>query len=450
MDIDTNTWDRIRGILEADDTDALDGYLSSLTGSEVMRAFFRLDDEEQRKVLMSLSPAAAAEIIDDVPESFAADLLEALPSEEAAQIIQELPSDEQADVLAEVDDDEMDAILEAMEPGSAADARELLSFAPNSAGGLMIREFLAFPAKVTVREALSEITNMDVDASRYVFQHVFVTTRAKRLLGTVPFRRLISAGRDLRLRDIMQTPMIVNVEADLDLLDRCFEETAIDGIPVASDRGHLLGVVRRQDVELALSDKAADDHLKSQGIVAGEELRSLPVRERSKRRLSWLSINIILNIMAASVIALFEDTLTAVIALAVFLPIVSDMSGCSGNQAVAVSMRELTLGIVNSRDVLRVWWQEVKVGLINGIALGLMLGAAAWLWKGNLALSMVVMIALSTNTLIAVSIGGTVPLLLKRFNVDPAVASGPILTTITDICGFTLVLVFATIALPWL
>ena len=145
-----------------------------------------------------------------------------------------------------------------------------------------------------------------------------------------------------------------------------------------------------------------------------------------------------------------EDTLTAVIALAVFLPIVSDMSGCSGNQAVAVSMRELTLGIVDARDVVRVWWQEVKVGLFNGAALGVLLGVAAFAWKGSPVLGAVVGVALAINTLVAVSLGGTVPLLLQRLGADPAAASGPVLTTITDMCGFFFVLAFATAALPWL
>ena len=166
--------------------------------------------------------------------------------------------------------------------------------------------------------------------------------------------------------------------------------------------------------------------------------------------MAWLTLNIVLNMVAASVIASFESTLSAVIALAVFLPIVSDMSGCSGNQAVAVTMRELTLGVIKPIDALRVWRQEASVGLINGVVLGLLLGGAAWAWKGNVYLGVVVAAALSANTLLAVSIGGTVPLLLKRFGIDPAVASGPVLTTVTDMCGFFLVLSLATAMLPLL
>jgi magnesium transporter len=169
---------------------------------------------------------------------------------------------------------------------------------------------------------------------------------------------------------------------------------------------------------------------------------------RSSRRLAWLSTNIVLNVIAASVIALYQETLAAVIALAVFLPIISDMSGCSGNQAVAVSMRELALGLLRPSEFWRVWRKEAAVGLINGLALGLLIGAVAWAWKGNPFLGLVVGGAMTLNTLVAVSIGGTVPLILRRLGVDPALASGPILTTVTDMCGFFLLLSIAAALLP--
>ena len=170
----------------------------------------------------------------------------------------------------------------------------------------------------------------------------------------------------------------------------------------------------------------------------------MPLWLRARRRLAWLSANIVLNIVAASVIAFHQETLEAVIALAVFLPIISDMSGCSGNQAVAVSMRELTMGITRAQDALRVLWKESLIGVVNGVALGVLIGSVAFLWKGNVYLSMVVGVALAANTLIAVCIGGTVPLVLNAFKADPALASGPILTTITDMCGFLIVLTLAS------
>ncbi|MFT5090925.1 MAG: magnesium transporter [Planctomycetota bacterium] len=210
----------------------------------------------------------------------------------------------------------------------------------------------------------------------------------------------------------------------------------------------MVGIVQRAAVEKATGDQANKTYLESSGIVGGEELRSMKLWTRASRRLSWLSINILLNIAAASVIAFYQDTLAAVIALAVFLPIISDMSGCSGNQAVAVSIRELTLGLVKPREIFRVVVKEAGVGIFNGVILGCLIGCVAWIWQGNVYLGLVVGGALAANTLLAVLIGGLVPLVLRGFKMDPALASGPILTTVTDMFGFFLVLSLASALLP--
>jgi len=243
--------------------------------------------------------------------------------------------------------------------------------------------------------------------------------------------------------------LTVGVTTTLDELQDLFDEHNFLGLPVVEADGCLVGVVSRSAVDAAALERSESESLKRQGVV-GDELRSMPVWIRSRRRLAWLSANIVLNIIAASVISAYEETLTAVIAIAVFLPMVSDMSGCSGNQAVGVTMRELSLGIVQPKDALRVWLKEVSVGVINGIALGILIGMVAWAWKGNPYLGLVIGIALALNTVLAVSIGGVVPLLLKRFKQDPAAASGPLLTTITDMAGFFLVLSLATLMMPLL
>ena len=242
----------------------------------------------------------------------------------------------------------------------------------------------------------------------------------------------------------MVTPLTVSVDTSLSELEDLFEMHPFLGLPVVEADGRLVGVVSRTAVSDAAREHLESDAMKLQGVV-GDELRSMPIFLRSRRRLAWLSTNIFLNILAATVIASYEETLAAVIAIAFFLPMVSDMSGCSGNQAVAVTMRELSLGLVRPIDVFRVWLKEVSVGVINGIVLGILIGIVAWLWMDNVALGFVIGIALAINTVIAVSIGGVVPLIVKRMGQDPAAASGPLLTTITDIAGFFLVLSIATV-----
>jgi magnesium transporter len=223
-----------------------------------------------------------------------------------------------------------------------------------------------------------------------------------------------------------------------------FQQKKFFGFPVVDEAGRLLGVLPRDAVRRETAEEQADMFLQASGIVNGEEIRSMPLLERCFKRLAWLGPNIGLNLVAASVIAANEATLREVIALAVFLPIVSDMSGCSGNQAVAVSIRELTLGILRPKDYWRVVLKEGAVGVINGFVLGCVLGTIATLWKGNITLGLVVASALMLNTILSVLLGGMVPLFLKRMKVDPALASGPILTTCTDMCGFFLVLSLAS------
>jgi magnesium transporter len=247
---------------------------------------------------------------------------------------------------------------------------------------------------------------------------------------------------------MIRSPISVRAELPVEELKEVFDEHHLFGVPVVDAAQRLLGVVLPSAVEEQLSKRAVRQVLGISGIIGGEELRTLPLAVRSGRRLSWLSINIVLNLIAASVIAVYQDTIAAVITLAVFLPIISDMSGCSGNQAVAVSMRELTLGLVKPRELARVLAKESSVGVLNGVALGVLLGGVAFLWQGNPWLGLVVGGALAMNTVLSVSLGGVLPLVLRRVGLDPALVSGPVLTTVTDMCGFFLLLSFATTVLP--
>jgi len=445
---DSRPWERIAELTEVGDREALESAVAELPQGEAARVVSRLPAEDQTQLLKLLDPELAADLIEQIPEVQAAALIEQLPPEEAAPILHEMPSDEQADLIGALPEPEAQALLAEMEPEEASDARRLASYLPDVAGGLMVTEYLCYPTSSQVADVLGDMREHSHLYSKYDVQYAYVVSNG-RPTGVLNLRDLLLApGRQAVAELMIRNPLTVADDAPLDELADFFDSHAFFGVPVVDRSGKLAGVVRRQDVEEALAARSGADYLKSQGIVGGEELRTMPLLTRSRRRLSWLSINVLLNVVAASVIALYQETLQSVIALAVFLPIISDMSGCSGNQAVAVSMRELTLGVIKPVDALRVWSKEVSVGLLNGLALGLLIAAAALAWKGSVYLGMVVGAALALNTLVAVSIGGTVPLLLRRMGVDPALASGPVLTTVTDMCGFFLLLSFATAMLP--
>ena len=438
-------WERLRELVEADDSAGLEGYLDSLAPSEAIHAVLRLDPEIQDRVLMGLSPAEAADLLEEIPDEHAADLIERLEPSDAASIVTEMVSDEQADLLSDLDAADAAAILEEMEPADAAEARQLASYADDVAGGLMITEILRFDETARVGDVVDDLRARSDELNDYFTRYAYVVSATGRLVGVVAVRELLLQPPRGPIADVSTPAVFVAASTPLDDLRSLFAKQEFVAAPVVDRRGRLLGAVLLDDVREALAERTDQERLRMQGIVGGDEIRTLPLLVRARRRLSWLSVNVVLNIVAASVIALYLDTLSAVIALAVFLPIISDMSGCSGNQAVAVSMRELALGIVKPTEVFRVWIKEVSIGAMNGAALGCLLGGVAWAWKGNPYLGLVVGGALAVNTVVSVSIGGTVPLILKRFRIDPAIASGPILTTVTDLCGFFFVLSFASL-----
>ncbi len=438
----------IAELIKEGNTDALIQQIEMLSSKEVVHLIGHLNIEEQMKLLTILPPEEAAEVMEDIPEAQAVDIFEELDAKDAAAILNEMESNEQADIIMEFDQKEAQAILAEMAPEEAAHVRMLIEYDSDIAGGLMRTEYFSFDENQTVAEITEDLRAYSERYKYYRLKYIFVTRSTGQLQGVLQMQDLLLAKPTTYLSEIILPEVLfVKDTATLDELIDFFDTYDFLGVPVVDKEHHLVGVILRGDILEAETERVTQEHLESQGIVGGDELRTMPVLIRAKRRLSWLSVNILLNLIAASVIAYHQDVLQSVIALAVFLPIISDMSGCSGNQAVAVSMRELSLGVVNPGEVLRVWWQEVSVGLINGLVLGLLIGIVAWVWKANIFFGLVVGGALCVNTLVAVSLGGTIPLLLKGMKVDPALASGPILTTVTDMVGFFLTLTFASLLL---
>jgi magnesium transporter len=442
-------WLALRSALEIEDKEQLAGIFEELTLSEGLRALLQLETDERARVLTLIPPQLAAELIEEAPNLQAVELVEGLDAKDAAEIVEELDSDIQADLVGELDEEDAEAILAEMAPEDAAEVKRLVEYDDDTAGGLMVGETFSFSHNDTVGSVLLRFTQADEDFERYRGQHPYIVDDEDRLIGVVSLRSLLTARRTMPLTEIMVEPLSVTTDTKLDALEDLLDEHPFLGLPVVDAEGKLVGGVSRSAVADATFERVESESLKRQGVIS-DELRSMPLLLRSRRRLAWLSTNIVLNVIAASVISLYEETIAAVIAIAVFLPMVSDMSGCSGNQAVAVTLRELTLGLVRPVDALRVWAKEATVGLLNGAVLGVLIALVAWLWKGNPFLGLVIGLALAINTIISVSIGGVVPLILKRLNQDPAVASGPLLTTIADVAGFFLVLSLATVMMPLL
>lgn len=421
--------------------------LDSLDARDTARSFSELSAEEQATLLERIQPDDAVELIEDLPEVTAFEAVAAMPPGSAAEIVHRLPSDDQADLISAMDTASAAAILGELADDEADRIAELAAYPDETAGGLMATEVVALRDIATVgttlrrlRAGASRLRDLDV-------QYAYVVAKARRLVGVLRLRDLLVADESARLADIMiPNPLSIQADTELEGLIAFFDDHQFIGVPVIDSTERLLGTVSRRSVAAAAEARAASDYRRSMGVVA-EELRSMPMLRRSRMRLAWLSVNIVLNVIAASVIAAYKDTLSSVIALAVFLPMISDMSGCSGNQSVAVTMRELSLGLLRPNEWLRVWAKEAGVGLVNGMALGAVLGLVAAIYAGNPWMGVVVGGALAVNTLVAVLLGGVIPMALRKARVDPALASSPILTTVTDMCGFFAALSLATLLL---
>jgi magnesium transporter len=437
-------------LIDAGDVEAIRERLESMPPEDVGYAVSHVDSEGLVRLLQLLStehPDLAASLMERLVDVQAADLISIMPPAAAAAIVEVMDSDDRVDILAEVDDRQTQEILALLTPDEAEDVRRLVQYAPDSAGGLMITEYLSHPTTRCVSEVLDDMRANAEEYAEYDVQYLYVTKSSGQLVGVLRLRDLVLTPGDREISSIMiPNPAHVSVTDGRARLDAFFDDHGFFAAPVVDAQGALVGVVRRSAVEVARAEKADRTLLAFAGIVGGEELRAMPTFTRIVRRLAFLCPNILLNLVAASVVALYEPTIAAVTALAIFLPMLSDMSGCAGNQAVAVSIRELSLGILKPRDVFRTWSKEAGVGVANGLVLGGLLGAIAFFMRGGQwpLIGVVVGGAMALNSVVAVSVGGTVPLVLKRLGIDPALAASPILTTFTDLCGFFLTLRLAT------
>lgn len=437
-------------LLEQEDLEALQRFVYEQPSGETARALSRLSVDERSRLINILPAECGAYLVEELNVEQASELLAEVSPSKAAEMVDPLPSDAQTDLLSRLDDDEAEAILSELDPDDAYEVRRLSTYESDTAGGLMAAEYLAFFQSMSVSEVVDDLRTNAASYQEYDVQYVYIIGKEGQLKGVVRLRDLVLTPGGERIDSIMHSPSYVHDTDELSELEQFFDAQFFQAVPVVDGEGRLVGVVRRASVEEAIGEASSKALMRFGGIIAGEESRTMPAWSRAAKRLAFLVPNIVLNLIAASVVALYEPTIERVTALAIFLPVLSDMSGCSGNQAVAVSMRELALGLVKPNEVWRTLWKEVTVGMANGILLGILLGTIAYAMRGGQFawIGVVVGAALAVNTVIAVVIGGSVPLVLKRFGTDPAMASGPILTTITDLCGFFFALYLATQFLP--
>jgi magnesium transporter len=399
------------------------------------RVFGFLDRSVAPQVLSLVSPPTRQEIVPNLSEDSLQEILERLDSDDAADLLSSLSS-ERAQVL-----------LDRLSRPLSAEMRELLRYPADTAGGIMQTEVVAVPEDATVEKVIEIVRSRAEEVPD--IHNVFVVDHHSHLLGVLPLRKLILARPGERV-DAVMDKQVISAQVDTGQVEvaQIFKKYDLVSLPVIDSRGALLGHITIDDVVDVLEEEATEDFYKLAGL--GQEEHALePPLHAIRQRLPWLVLNLLTTAISAAVIAFFEGTIEKVAIAAAFMTIVAAQGGNAAVQSLAVIVRGLALGEVTFAHFRRVMVKELAVGFGNGIVLGGAAGMVAYLWKGQPLLGLVLGLALVVNHLVAVLVGSMIPLILRRLNIDPAVASNVFVTACTDIAGFFTFLGFLTLALPY-
>lgn len=377
------------------------------------------------------------------------DVLPMLNDERLAGALDRAAPDDAHYLITLLDEARIGPVLKRLKPSQRERIRRLLNYPPESAGSLMTNQMVTLRAEVTIQEAIDTI-RAQVVASEFIF-YIYVVNEAGTFLGVVPIRRLIMGGPEQPLSDVMVVnPVAVFVTSDQEEVAAVTARYDLLAVPVVDENFKLLGVITVDDVIDVLQDEATEDMYLMQGLSDEDRVYS-PVSKSVRMRVPWTLLNLLTASAAASVIGIFEDSIAQATVLAAFMPMVAGMGGNGGTQTLTVVTRGLAIGEVNPLDGGRsAVKKQCAIGLINGAWLGLLTGFAAWIWKGSLALSAVLFMAMVFNLTLAGFVGSMVPLVLKALNQDPALGGGVIVTACTDTFGFLIFLGLATALLPYI
>ncbi len=438
-----DTLAQLRAALEHDDLAGAVAVIESLQPADQADLVEGLNNADQVALLSQLPPADSADVLEEMEDEDAAALAELLPVVDLADILDEMEVDEAADVLGDLSPARAAQALREME--EAHEVIPLLQYPDDTAGGLMT------PAVVTLRrgwraqEALGELRRVEPVADSVYY--LFVTDADGVLQGVVGLRDLVVAAPETVVEAMMDPNVIsVPVTADQELCARTLSRYGFLALPVVDEHGCLVGVITADDLIEVAEDEATEDMYRMVGIT-GEEQVWGTLRSSVLKRLPWLAINMVTLFIAITVVDAFEPVIASMVALAIFLPLVSGEAGNAGSQTTTVMVRGMALGEVDERSGPHVLNKELAAAFVNGAIVGIGTALVIYLWKGEWVIALAAMLAMILNFLVAALAGVLVPLGLKAIKVDPALASAAFVTGITDTLGFLFFLGIATLLL---
>ena len=418
--------------------------------ADLAQIFSELPDKEREaafSLLAERNGRLAMEAISELGPETGATLLATRSADEIAKLAQEIPSDDAAALIDYLPEDLSAAVLDLMRPKESGVVENLLEYAEQTAGRIMNPHVFALSEELTVGEAITELqSNRDVEMVFYLY----VVDERRHLVGVVSLRRLLLVSPETPLKRIMTADLIsARVDMDQEEVARQVASYNLLAIPVVDEENKLVGVITVDDVIDVIKDEATEDIYRLAGV-AGDERVFTSVTETFRKRLPTLAIQLLTLFAAAAVIAVFEPTIGKVTALAVFMPIVAGMGATAATQTLTVMVRGLALGELTWSNSRKALLKEVALGVGNGILLGVVAAVVTWAAKGDPVLGLLLGLAMIINLFIAAAAGTLVPIGLRAANLDPALASSVVVTTMTDVLGFATFLGLATLFLRYL
>ncbi|KIN61726.1 Magnesium transporter [Sulfitobacter noctilucae] len=421
--------------VEIDDRARLIELMEPLHAADIADLLEQINSFERSKLIRLYDMEFDGEILSELDESIREEVIAILTPQVLSQAVRELDSDDVVDLIEDLEDAQQNVILDVLEEVDRAAVEQALTFPEYSAGRLMQREVVMAPEHWSVGQAIDHLRNTPEEDLPDQFYHIVMVDPRLHPVGNVTLGKLMRSKRATLLKDILEeTFRIIPAMQDEGDVAYAFNQYHLISAPVVDDEGRLIGIITIDDAMAVLDEEHEEDILRLAGV--GESSLSDRVIETTKQRLPWLAVNLVTAIAASMVISQFEVAIAQIVALAVLMPIVASMGGNAGTQSLTVAVRAIATKDLTGSNVWRVIRRECLVGLINGMIFAVVMGVVGIIWFGSPALGYVIAVAMVINMVVAGLAGTGIPILLERVGVDPALASGAFVTTVTDVVGF--------------
>jgi len=415
------------------DDDRLRELVGALRSEDVADLMGFLTADYREQVIPQLDSETLGEVLSELDTNLREEVLEGVPSDTLARALEEMDSDDAVDLVEDLEDEKREQVLAAMDQTDRDAIESALKYDDETAGRLMQREVLAAPSFWTVGQTIDHVRAAGDDLPELFFD-IYVVDPAYKPTGAVPVSRLLRAQRAQPLAEIMEAVTEIDVAMDQEEVAYIFDKYHLISAPVVDPGGRLVGQITVDDIVGVIQEESEEDILALAGV--SDAGRDATIWGIARSRLPWLAVNTVTAAIAASVIGLFQAEIAKLLTLAILMPIVASLGGNAGAQALAVAVRALASRELNASNAARVVWRELGVGVINGLALALLMSVAVFIFFRDPMLCLTVAMALVINLFIASMAGILVPLTLDHLGRDPAVSSSVFVTFLTDFMGF--------------